>query len=99
METKITIERGVPIVETRGRPTSDEYLKLLVMEIGESFVSSKSRDTLYQIARNLHIPISIKSAGEQGWRVWKIGPRNLQKFPKTLRQALRKALRSGSKEE
>jgi hypothetical protein len=79
METKVKIERGVPIVETRGRPTSDEYLKLLLMEVDDSFVSRKSRDTLYQIARNLQIKVSIKSAGREGWRVWKIGPREFKR--------------------
>ena len=63
------------MVETRGRPTSEEYLTLLCIKVGDSFVSGKSRDTLYQIARNLRIKVSIKSAGEQGWRVWKMSDR------------------------
>jgi hypothetical protein len=65
------IEREVPYVETRGRPTSQEYLDLYMAEVGESFVSRKSRDTLYQIAKNLRIEVQISSAGPDGWRVWK----------------------------
>jgi hypothetical protein len=81
METirNIPIEEGVPIIETRGRPTSDEYLTLLLMKPGRSFTSSKSRHTLYQIARNLGIPVEIRSAGEDGWRVFKTGERDMHK--------------------
>lgn len=93
------IEKGVPIVETRGRPTSEEYLTLIVMQVGESFVSGKSRHTLYQIARNLEIPVSIKSAGEQGWRVWKTGERHLTPKAERLLKKARKALIPEDEEE
>lgn len=77
----IRTEEGVPAFETRGRPTSDEYLALLLMDVGKSFVSQKSRDTLYSIARNLGIEIRTRSAGEKGWRVWKLSERVLRPKP------------------
>jgi hypothetical protein len=62
----------IPIIETRGRPTSPEYAKLVRMPVGASFTSKKSRDTLYQIARNLGIKVTVLSARPgEGWRVWK----------------------------
>jgi hypothetical protein len=67
-------ELGVPIIETRGRPVSDEYAKLVKMPVNASFVSRKKRDALYQIARNLGITVTILAAGplaKHGWRVWK----------------------------
>lgn len=74
----VVIETDVPLVETRGRPASDEYVILLLIKVGESFVSKKSRDTLYQIARNLGIKVSIKSAARGRWRVWKKSERVLR---------------------
>jgi hypothetical protein len=74
----IVLEEGIPYVETRGRPTSDEYLALLVTKVGRSFVSQKTRHSLYQIARNLGIKVTITSAGDKGWRVYKRGKRVLR---------------------
>jgi hypothetical protein len=67
----LIIEDNVPITETRGRPPSDEHVKLWTMRIGQSFVSKKRRETLYQIARSMGVKVRIMSEGDQGWRVWK----------------------------
>lgn len=67
----LTIDNNVPITETRGRPPSDEHVALWTMRIGESFVSNKRRETLYQIARSMGVKVRIMSEGDQGWRVWK----------------------------
>lgn len=99
METirNIVIEEGVPRVELRGRPTSDEYLALLLMDVGKSFVSSKSRDTLYQIARNLGIEVEIGAAGKKTWRVWKRSDRVLRdkKAAALLRRARKTLISKG----
>lgn len=71
---ELLIEK-VPYIETRGRPVSDEYVALLQTKVGKSFTSHKSRGSLYQIARNLGIEVSITSAGEHGWRVFKTAER------------------------
>lgn len=67
----LTIQSGIPIVETRGRPPSEEHVALLTMAIGQSFDSSKSRESLYQIARTLGVKVRILSAGKGVWTVWK----------------------------
>jgi hypothetical protein len=73
----IIIENDVPFFESRGRPVSPEYAALVKLRDGQSFTSKKSRDSLYQIARNLGFRVSIMWAGdEEGWRVWKRGRRN-----------------------
>ncbi len=59
------------MIETRGRPPSEEHVSLLTMKIGESFVSGKSRESLYQIARTLGVKVKILSEGNGEWRVWK----------------------------
>jgi hypothetical protein len=69
----LIVEKGVPIIETRGRPPSEEHVTLLTMPVGESFVSPKSRESLYQIARSLGIQVSVMSEGDGRWRVWKKG--------------------------
>jgi hypothetical protein len=72
----IVIEDDIPIIETRGRPVSPEYANLVKMKVGQSFTSKKTRDSLYQIARNLRIRVTILPAGpDEGWRVWKKGER------------------------
>lgn len=76
---EITIETGIPRLETRGRKVSDEYVALIEARVGQSFTSHKSRDTLYQIARNLGIKVNITSAGKDGWRVFKARKRVLWK--------------------
>lgn len=67
----LIIEDNVPITETRGRPPSEEHVKLWTMRIGQSFVSNKRRETLYQIARSMGVKVRIMSEGDEGWRVWK----------------------------
>jgi hypothetical protein len=67
----LTIDDNVPITETRGRPPSEEHVKLWTMRIGQSFVSTKRRETLYQIARSMGVKVRIMSEGKDGWRVWK----------------------------
>src|SRR5215472_3891984 len=68
----IELEDGVPLIETRGRPPSVEHAAMKRMKVGQSFPSRKSRDTLYQIAKNVGIEVSVRSAGKQGYRVWKL---------------------------
>jgi len=70
----LVIEKNVPMYQTRGRPPSDEHIALLNMQIDDSFVSLKRRETLYQIARDMGVKVSILPEGEngnEGWRVWK----------------------------
>lgn len=77
----LTIDKQiVPFRETRGRPHSEEHKALVKLQVGESFVSSKRRETLYQIARAIGVKVSImKNTEGEGWRVWKkshpTGPR------------------------
>jgi hypothetical protein len=94
METLLKVEDGIPLIETRGRTTSAEYLKLIEMRVGQSFVSKKSRDSLYQIARNQKTPVSIKSAGRLGWRVWKTGETGSKLTPKPRKPYQRLAPRA-----
>ena len=78
----IVIEHNVPITETRGRPPSEEHMQLLQMQIavrvdgqliGDSFVSSKRREALYQLARSMGIKVHILAENEDctKWRIWK----------------------------
>lgn len=78
----VTIDKEiVPFEESRGRPHSEEHKTLVKLQIGESFTSSKRRETLYQIARSMGVKVSIMKDKEKPghWRVWKkshvIGPR------------------------
>lgn len=88
MERTITIENDVPIIETRGRPVSEEYIALVKMKPMESFTSHKSRDSLYQIARNLNKRVTILWAGpDDGWRVFYKGERGTSESPE-LKQKL-----------
>jgi hypothetical protein len=76
--SSIPIDRDVPFIESRGRPVSPEYGALVKLRANssDSFTSKKSRDSLYQIARNLGFRVTIMYAGEDGWRVWKRGNRD-----------------------
>lgn len=68
----IAIQHNIPITETRGRPPSDEHVNLLNMEVGDSFVSNKRREALYQLARHLGVKVTILVQEEDGLcRVWK----------------------------
>jgi hypothetical protein len=67
----LKVELDVPVIETRGRPPSEEHMNLRNMPVGASFVSSKRRETLYQIARALGVKVRILQEGEGLWRVWK----------------------------
>lgn len=67
----LTIQTGVPMIETRGRPPSEEHVALLTMKLEDSFESTKSRESLYQIARTLGVKVKILSAGRGKWTVWK----------------------------
>lgn len=68
---KLVIDLDVPMTETRGRPPSEEHIKLLKMPVGGSFTSSKTRGALYQVARALGIKVRVLSEGAGKWRVWK----------------------------
>jgi hypothetical protein len=72
----LKIDDNVPLIETRGRPPSDEHLNLLNMpldlEFPHSFVSSKSRETCYQIARTLKVKVRILPESNGKWRIWKL---------------------------
>lgn len=64
------------MTETRGRPPTDERMALLTMRIGESFFSTKRRETLYELARSMATEVGIledEEDGKKGWRVWKKG--------------------------
>lgn len=69
----IAIEKNIPITETRGRHPSDEHVNMLKMNVGDSFVSSKRREALYQLARHLGVKVTILPEDEActRWRVWK----------------------------
>lgn len=68
----IAIDHNIPITETRGRPPSDEHVNLMTMNVGDSFVSSKRREALYQLARHLGVKVTILVQEEDGLcRVWK----------------------------
>jgi hypothetical protein len=72
----LKIDNNIPLVETRGRPPSEEHLNILSMpfnpESPASFISSKSRETLYQVARTLKTKVRILAEGPGKWRVWKL---------------------------
>lgn len=69
----IEIQHNVPINETRGRPPSDEHMQLLSMQVGDSFISSKRREALYQLARSIGVKVRIlaENDDETVWRIWK----------------------------
>lgn len=81
----LTIDQHIPITETRGRPPSEEHVALWNMRIGDSFVSRKRRETLYQIARSMGVTVRIMSEGDEGWRVWK------KSIPMTREERIAKA--------
>jgi hypothetical protein len=84
----LTVQTDIPMIETRGRPPSEEHVKLLTMKIGHSFVSSKSRDSLYQIARTLQVKVKILTEGDGLWRVWKrSAPGEKHTVPKVKRKS------------
>lgn len=66
----IQVQDNIPMVETRGRPPSEEHLTLLNMRVGSSFVSKKRRETLYQLARSIGVKVRVMREGK-AWRVWK----------------------------
>jgi hypothetical protein len=91
-ESNITIEDNIPVIESRSQPVSAEYAALCRMKVGQSFTSHKSRDSLYQIARNLRIPVTVLWAGtEEGWRVWKKGERLAAAVPDLAKTIIAKA--------
>jgi len=67
----IKLETGVDMIETRGRPPSEEHMLLKSMKVGESFLSTKRRETLYQIARAIGVKVRILQEADGVWRVWK----------------------------
>lgn len=67
----LIIQTDIPMLETRGRSPSEEHVALLTMKIGQSFVSGKSRESLYQMARTLGVKVKILNEGNGEWRVWK----------------------------
>lgn len=70
-EEPIVIE-DIPFIETRGRPISPEYATLVKMRVGQSFISKRTRDSLYQSARNLGMRVTIIwDTVEEAWRVYK----------------------------
>src|SRR5215469_5217838 len=77
------IESGIETIETRGRHASEEHNKLLTMRLEESFFSPKRRESLYELARSIGVKVRILEAegphGEQGYRVWKKGHRDVEK--------------------
>lgn len=79
----LKVELGVAMIETRGRPPSDENMQMKNMPVGASFVSSKRRETLYQIARALGVRVRILAETKKTWRVWKRADHRIPKIPKT----------------
>jgi hypothetical protein len=67
----IKVETGVTMIETRGRPPSEEHMLLRTMLVGDSFLSTKRRETLYQIARAIGVKVKILAEADGVWRVWK----------------------------
>lgn len=86
----IKIEQGVYMSETRGRPPCDEHMTLLTMPVDSSFVSSKRRETLYQLARDMAIKVRILETekGSGVWRVWKLS-RPGERIPPRSKKALK----------
>jgi hypothetical protein len=75
MQREILVEEDdIPWIEMRGRTPSKEYLMLRNLRPGKSFVSAKSRDSIYQIAHKADRCIRTSSAGFSGerklWRIW-----------------------------
>jgi hypothetical protein len=93
----IEIQDDIPMIETRGRPPSEEHMHLLTMAVGKSFVSSKRREALYQLARSIGIKVHILAENEERtvWRVWKT--RNQVKPPPRRRKP-KKAQQNGEQE-
>jgi hypothetical protein len=75
MQREILVEEDdIPWVEMRGRTPSKEYLMLRNLRPGKSFVSDKSRDSIYQIAHKAERCIKTSSAGfsDSGRKLWRI---------------------------
>lgn len=75
MADKIKIDKGVPMLETRGRPLTYPWLS---MEIGDSFFAQLSvaqRKGLSGQAARFDIKITTRTVtenGVKGYRVWRI---------------------------
>lgn len=78
------IEHDIPITETRGRHAGEDHLRLLQMKVGDSFVSGKRREALYQLARSIGIKVTILPDDENGtmWRVWKKSKQIIKPAPR-----------------
>jgi hypothetical protein len=76
MAREILIEEdNIPWLEMRGRKPSREYLLIRRLRPDKSFVSDKSRDTLYQLAHKAGRGIRTSWVGvdeETGRPLWRV---------------------------
>jgi hypothetical protein len=86
----LKVETGIPVAETRGRRPTEDHLKLLEMPCGASFVTSRFRETVYQIARRLKMRVRILRENEAAgtWRVWKLSEPGTYRFRKPKKKPL-----------
>lgn len=67
----IKIEKGIPLVPSRGRPGFVSVLKH--MNLGDSIViPSLSGNSIRSTARHVNVKIAVRSLGDGKIRVWRI---------------------------
>jgi len=70
---KLEIEKGIPIPESRWRPTSDIIETLKLMAVGDSFViPHKVTSAIHTYAKMAGVRITVRKMPDKTRRAWRI---------------------------